>query len=145
MIPHRARPLAGYDTVVGQEGWFRSPGRSWCIGLLVAVEANLLRTTEEHMFDVLGIPINVFELSGWGLLVLLIATGKLRTSQNVKEIRDDRDARLAEAAEWKTAWEKSEETKAQLVSQVSQLLALGQVSAHILGALPSQEEKTESS
>lgn len=100
---------------------------------------------EGHMFDVLGIPVNVFELSGWGLLVLLIATGRLRTSQNVREIREDRDARLAEAAEWKTAWQKSEETKAQLVSQVSQLLALGQVSAHILKTLPPQEEKTESS
>lgn len=97
------------------------------------------------MFDVLGIPVNLLELSGWGVLILLIATGRLRTSQNVKEIREDRDARLAEAAEWKTAWEKSEETKAQLVLQVSQLLALGQVSANILGALPPSEEKTESS
>lgn len=97
------------------------------------------------MFDVLGVPaVDLLNLSGWGVLILLVVTGRLRTAQNVKEIRDDRDARLAEAAEWKTAWEKSEETKQQLAGQVSQLLALGQVSAHILGSM-SQEEKTESS
>jgi hypothetical protein len=125
--------------------------RSWGRNLVTVRQrwradmGSLAETTEGHMFEVLGIPVNIFELSGWGLLVILVVTGKLRPSSNVKEIRDDRDARLAEAAEWKTAWEKSEETKAQLVSQVSQLLALGQVSAHILGSLPPQEEKTESS
>lgn len=97
------------------------------------------------MFEVLGIPaVDLLNLSGWSVLVLLVVTGRLRTAQNVKEIREDRDARLAEAAEWKTAWQESEKTKAQLVAQNSQLLALGQVSAHILRSLP-QEEKPETS
>ncbi len=51
------------------------------------------------------------------ILVLLIATGRLRPKSNVTEIREDRDARLADAQaqrdEWREAYFLSEEARKQ--------------------------------
>lgn len=91
------------------------------------------------MDEVLGTPLDVTDLSGWGVVLLFVVallTGKLRTNREVQEIRADRDARIAEAGAWKTAWEERGATLHEVLKQNSELLIHTELVATILQSLP---------
>jgi len=100
------------------------------------------------------IPLPVLEAMGWlsgwlfsASMVIavfrMLTAGRLRTGREVEEIRRDRDARIEEAMSWKKAWEIERTSNSTLLAQNSELMRLGQVSAHVLTSLPAAVSTAE--
>lgn len=99
------------------------------------------------MFELLGVPINLVNLGGWGAFTTLawvvlrgFLKGDIRTRREVDEIRADRDVRLAERDQWREAWKERGVTLRAKDRQLDQLLRVGEVSTKILTALPHVED-----
>lgn len=81
--------------------------------------------------------------SGWftavsmfGFLWRAIARGKLRTEREFTELRTDRDKSDAKADTWRQAWQERERTQTILIQQNAKLMAISEVSTHVLESLP---------
>lgn len=74
-----------------------------------------------------------------GLAILLVLLGGLIPKYVVNQIRQDRDARLAEAREeitnWRKAYQTSEESRSLLSQQVGELLELGKTTDSFIRSL----------
>jgi hypothetical protein len=87
--------------------------------------------------------------------LLLIFTGRLVPRRTVEDVREDRDARLADrdarirelAAErdtWRAACERSEVARMELQAQTAEQLELSRTAVHLLAALPQASGVTAS-
>lgn len=85
------------------------------------------------------------------LVALMVFTGKLVARSVLKDVREDRDARLGEMKErldemrtinntWHEAYLKSEAARLEATAQVSQLLTMGRIAEALLRALPHPDD-----
>lgn len=69
----------------------------------------------------------------------LLFTGRIRTAREVRDLREDRDARLAEAREqittWRQAYEMSEAARAAQADLLRETLEVGRTVEQIVRAL----------
>lgn len=70
------------------------------------------------------------------VVVWLILAGRLVPRSTLEDVRADRDARLAEAHQWREAWKERGEVVRDLMRQNSRLIEVGETSAHVLTSLP---------
>lgn len=110
------------------------------------------------MIEVMGIPLSIINVSGWGAFALLVwilvhgfITGKIHPDRVVKEIREERDARVKAAEadrdarvagaddaarKWQEAWQQSQEALIESVGQGSRMIEVSETVAHALSSLP---------
>lgn len=74
----------------------------------------------------------------------MIFSGRLMPRSTFDTIREDQNARIAqqqeEIAQWRAAWETSNETKAELVSQLGDLLEIGKATEQVLRSISQRAE-----
>lgn len=74
----------------------------------------------------------------------MIFSGRLMPRSTFDTIREDQNARIAqqqeEITQWRAAWETSNETKAELVSQLGDLLEIGKATEQVLRSISQRAE-----
>jgi len=93
-----------------------------------------------------GLPlVNLSAVGALTIVFFLVIGGKLVPASRVKEIREDRDARLKEVGLWRDAAMQYAEVVQELTRQNSRLMEIGEVGVHVLTTLPKVlPEKAES-